>query len=64
MSTIFILAGSMLGFVLGMASLVIGAGLTFAMLLWTGLGLISALLSVALSTTPPSDDQNAVAQSA
>jgi hypothetical protein len=64
MSTIFILAGSMLGFVLGMSSLVIGAGLTFAMLLWTGFGLISALLSVALSTTPSSDDQNSVAQSA
>jgi hypothetical protein len=64
MSTIFILTGSMLGFVLGMASLVIGAGLTFAMLLWTGLGLIAALLSVALTTTQAADEQNAVAQSA
>ena len=64
MSTIFILAGSVLGFVLGMASLVVGAGLTFAMLLWTGSGIIAALLSVALMTTQTAEDQNAVAQSA
>ena len=51
MSTIFILAGSVLGFVLGMGSLAIGAGLTFAMLLWIGSGVIAALMSVTLATT-------------
>jgi hypothetical protein len=63
MSTIFILTGSMLGFMLAMASLVIGAGLTFAMLLWTGSGLIAALVSVAMAT-PVAKDENRVAQSA
>jgi hypothetical protein len=63
MSTIFILAGSMLGFVLGMGSLIIGAGLTFAMLIWTGSGLIAALLSVSLSLSVSKPHQP-VAQSA
>ncbi len=63
MSTIFILAGSVLGFVLAMASLVVGAGITFAMLLWTGSGLIAALFSIAMATSAP-EDQEQVAQSA
>jgi hypothetical protein len=64
MSTIFILAGSMLGFVLGMASLVVGAGLTFAMLLWTGSGLIAALFSITVANADAHQDRNSVAQSA
>jgi hypothetical protein len=63
MSTIFILAGSMLGFLLAMASLALGAGLTFAMVLWMGSGLIAAILSVAMAT-PVRKGQDHVAQSA
>jgi hypothetical protein len=63
MSTIFILTGSLLGFMLAMASLALGAGLPFALLLWTGSGLIAALVSVAMAT-PVTKDETCVAQSA
>jgi hypothetical protein len=64
MVTIFVLAGSVLGFVLGMTALALGAGLPVAMMLWTGSGFAAAVLSLALSLPNAPKDQNALMQSA
>lgn len=64
MATIFVLAGSFLGFWLAMVGLILGSGLAVAILLWTGAGVISALLYVALTTIKPGAVGDELTQSA
>ncbi len=56
MATIFILAGSFLGFVLAVVSVTLGSDLVVGMLLWIGSGLIASALSVALALVKPQND--------
>jgi hypothetical protein len=64
MATVFILSGSFIGFMLGSVSLILGAGLTMAMMLWMGVGLGSAMLSTALAMTKPRADAEGHTQTA
>ncbi len=53
MAIVCILAGSFVGFLLGLVSLALGSGLTLAMLLWMGVGLLASVLSTALTLFKP-----------
>lgn len=64
MAIIFILSGSVIGFMLGSAGLLLGSGFTVAMMLWMGAGLVAALLAMALALIKPQDDLQGHTQSA
>jgi hypothetical protein len=64
MATVSILAGSFIGFALGAISLVFGAGLTAALMLWMCVGLGSAILATALAMTKPQADVEGQTQAA
>ena len=48
MHVVLILIGSLISFLLGSASVVLGAGLAFGIILWFVLGVITALLGITL----------------
>jgi hypothetical protein len=64
MAIVCILAGSFVGFLLGMVGLVMGSGLTLAMLLWIGVGLLASVLSTALTIFKPTPRLEGMTQSA
>jgi hypothetical protein len=64
MAIVCILAGSFVGFLLGMVSLALGSGLTFAMMLWMGVGLLASALSTALTLFKPMPQQEGMTLSA
>ena len=64
MAIVCILAGSFVGFLLGMVSLALGSGLTMAMLLWVGVGLLASVLGTALTLFKPMQQHEAMTLSA
>lgn len=64
MAIVFILAGSVVGFLLGSVSLVLGSGLAIAILLWLGVGLMASVLGTALMLFKPHGAPDALTLSA
>lgn len=64
MATVFVIAGSVIGFWIAMAALVLGSGLAVAMALWIGCGLLATVLHIALVTVKPREQHDALTQSA
>jgi hypothetical protein len=64
MATIFVLAGSVVGFWLGMVGLLLGANIAVAMMVWMAGGVIATLLYVAMTTMKPTQQAEALTQSA
>ncbi len=54
MATILTIASGFLGLLVGLVSLLLGASLLTAFLLWVAVGVAAAVLGIALSLIPPS----------
>jgi hypothetical protein len=64
MAVMIVVLGSVVGFGLAGASLVLGAGLGSALLVWSAAGLLSAVIFLMMAMAKPQDDAATLTQSA